>query len=79
MEFERIVYNTFNKKEVEAYLCPNQFAYHKGGSCINALLKMKYTILGALDNTGNKGVRLFTMDVSKAFENVRHPGWEAKN
>lgn len=77
MEFERIVYNTFNKKEVEAYLCPNQFAYHKGGSlsCINALLK----ILGALDNTGNKGVRLFTMDFSKAFENVRHPGWEAKN
>ena len=43
------------------------------------MLQMKYTILGALDNTGNKGVRLFTMGVSKAFENVRHPGWEAKN
>ena len=35
-EFERIFYSTFNKKEVEAYLCPNQFGYRKGGSCINA-------------------------------------------
>ena len=32
----RLLYNTFNKKEVEAYLCPNQFAYRTGGSCINA-------------------------------------------
>lgn len=35
-------------------------------------LKMQHAILGVLDNTGNKAVRLFTMDFPKAFDNVRH-------
>lgn len=70
--FERVVYNTFNKKDTEAYLCQNQFAYRPGGSCINALLKMQYNILNALDNPRNKAVRLFAMDFSKAFDNVKH-------
>lgn len=70
--FERIVYNTFNVQEVEAYLCPNKFAYNTCESCINAVLKMPHTILGALDNTGNKTVRLLTMDFSTAFDYVRH-------
>lgn len=50
----------------------SQFAYCTGGSCINALLKMQHTILGAFDNAGNKAVRLLTMDFSKALENVWH-------
>lgn len=68
--FERVVYNVFNKKDLEAYLGENQFAYRSGGSCINALLKMQYDILSALDKPRNKVVRLFTMNFSKAFDNV---------
>ena len=70
--FERVMYNVFNEKDLEAYLGKNQFAYRSGGSCINAPLKMQYDILSALDNPKNKAVQLVTMDFSKAFDNVNH-------
>ncbi|CAB3994406.1 Hypothetical predicted protein [Paramuricea clavata] len=50
----------------------NQFAYRKGGSCVDALLKVQHFNLKALDNSPNKTVRLFAMDFSKAFDSVRH-------
>ena len=56
--FEREVYSTFCKEDVDKYLGPDQFAYRSGGSCTN--------------DSRNKAVRLFTMDFSKAFDNVRH-------
>ena len=37
--FERVVYNTFCKNDIEPILSPNQFAHGSGGSCVNALLK----------------------------------------
>ena len=43
-----------------------------GGSCINALMKMQHNFLKALDNRSNTAVRLFSMDFSKAFANVKH-------
>ena len=40
---------------------------------VEALLKYNfYEILSVLDNPCNKAVRLFTMDVSKALDNVNH-------
>lgn len=70
--FERTVYNIFNKRDTEFRLGANQFAYKNGESCGNALIKMQHEILSALDNLFNKAVRLFTMDFSKAFDNVNH-------
>ena len=70
--FERVVYSTFCKEDIEKYLGPDQFAYRLGGSCTNALVMMQHRLLAALDDSRNKAVRLFTMDFSKAFDNVRH-------
>ena len=64
--------NTFSKKGVENYLNNNQFAYGTGGSCTNALLKIQHEFLQALDSNDNRAVRLFTMDVSKAVDRVKH-------
>ena len=50
----------------------NQFAYRTGGSCTNALLKIQHEFLQALDSNDNRAVRLFTMDVSKAVDRVKH-------
>ena len=70
--FERTVYNIFNRRDIESRLGANQFPYKTGGSCTNAVVKMQHDISGALDNPRNKAVRLFTMDFSKAFNNVNH-------
>ena len=70
--FERTVYNIFNRRDIESRLGANQFPYKTGGSCTNAVVKMQHDISGALDNPRNKAVRLFTMDFSKAFDNVNH-------
>lgn len=70
--FERTVYNIFNRRDIESRLGANQFPYKTGGSCTNAVVKMQRDISGALDNPRNKAVRLFTMDFSKAFNNVNH-------
>ena len=70
--FERTVYNIFNRRDIASRLGANQFAYKTGGSYTNALVKMQHDISRALDNPRNKAVRLFTMDLSKAFDNVNH-------
>ena len=50
----------------------SKFAYRRGGSCVNALLKMQHSFLAALDKKDTLAVRMFTMDFSKAFDNVKH-------
>ena len=70
--FEKEVYRIYVKKSVEAHLNIDQFAYRSGGSCTNALIKMQHTILKSLDCRDTKAVRLFSMDFSKAFDNVKH-------
>ena len=70
--FERTVYNIFNRRDMESRLGANQFPYRTGGSCTNAVVKMQHDISGVLDNPRNKAVGLFTMDYSKAFDNVNH-------
>ena len=71
--FERTVYQTFNKNNLEGYLNVSQFAYRTGASsCVNAMLKMQRIFLAALDKNDTTAVRMFTMDFSKAFDNVKH-------
>ena len=70
--FERTVYCTFNKNCLENFISDSQFAYRSGGSCINALLKIQNGYLKALDNKSTQAVRIFTVDFSKAFDNVKH-------
>ena len=50
----------------------SQLAYHRGGSCVNALLKMQHSFLAALDKKDTLAVRMFTMDFSRAFDDVNH-------
>ena len=64
--------NFFNKRRLQEYLNNSQFTYCAGGSCVNALLKMQQTFLAALDKRDTLAVRMFTMDFSKAFDNVKH-------
>ena len=39
---------------------------------VYALIKMQHNFLKALDNRSNTAVRLFSMDYSKTFDNVKH-------
>ena len=70
--FERKVHNIFNKNCIEDFFNDSQFAYRRGGSCVNALLRMQHSFLAALDKKDTLAVRMFTMDFSKAFDNVKH-------
>ena len=70
--FERTVYRTFSKSVFEANLSPSKFAYRDGYNCTDALLKLQYNCLKALDDTETDAVRLYAVDFSKAFDNVGH-------
>ena len=56
----------------EDSLAPSQFGCSDGGSCTNLLLTIQHRVLSFLDNPACKGVRLFSMDFSKAFDMVKH-------
>ena len=71
-DFEKVVYSIHAKRDFEASLMPTQFAYREGGSCIDALLSIQHGVLSYLDNPASKGVRIFSIDVSKAFYSVKH-------
>ena len=70
--FEKVVYHLHTKVSFQNSLAPSQFAYRDGGSWINALLTIQHRVLSFLDNPACKGVRLFSMDLSKAFNMVKH-------
>ena len=60
------------KQILEANICPSEFAYRDSCSCIDAMITMQYNTLKSRDEKDNRCVRLFTMDFSKAFDNVKH-------
>lgn len=70
--FEKSVYNIHVRDTVEQHLSSTQFAYRTGGSCTDAFLSMQHTVYRYLDDPKCKTVRLFAMDVSKAFDSVNH-------
>ena len=70
--FEKSVYNTHGCDAVEQHLSTTQFAYRKGGSCLDVLLSMQHMVYSYLDDPNCKAVRLFTVDFSKAFDSVNH-------
>ena len=70
--FEKSVYNIHVRDTVEQHLSSTQFAYRTGGSCIDALLSMQHTVYCCLDDPKCKAVRLFAMDLSKAFDSVNY-------
>ena len=70
--FEKSVYNTHARDTVEQHLSTIQFAYRKGGNCLDALLSVQHIVCSYLDDPNCKAVRLFTMDFSKAFDSVIH-------
>ena len=66
--FEKVGYLFHAKESCENSLAPSQFAYRDGCCCSNALLTIQHRVLSFLDNSACKGVRLFSMDFSKAFD-----------
>jgi hypothetical protein len=70
--FERTVYHYHSKRSFEAELSSSQFAYRIGGCSTDALIKLQYMYLKALEEPNCDAVRLIAMDFSKAFDNVKH-------
>ena len=56
----------------EENLASNQYAYSDGCNCTDALIDMQIKYLKALDDKHCTCVRLFAIDISKAFDNVKH-------
>ena len=69
--FEKAVYNTYARRTVD-HLSRMQFAYRTGGSCIDVLICMQYSVYGYLGDPNCTALRLFSMDFSKAFHSVNH-------
>ena len=70
--FERTVYHHYSKKVFMGNLTVTQYAYREGCICKEALIQIQYNYLNALDDKDYNYVRLFGMDFSKAFDNVKH-------
>ena len=70
---EKAIYRNHAKDIAEQNLNSSQFAYRDGGNCTDALLAIQHTVYHYLDQPNCKAVRLFTMDLSKAFDSVKHP------
>ena len=70
--FEKAVYNTFVKEVVEENLSTTQFVYCESGNCTSALLAIQHLINKHLDNPDREAVRVYAMDIGKAFDSVRH-------
>ena len=69
---EKVGYLFRAKESSENSLAPSQFSYRDGGCCTNALLTIQHRVLSFLDNSACKGVRLFSMDLSKTLDIVKH-------
>ena len=70
--FEKTVYKQFGKNVFQSNLSASQYACRGRCSCTDALIKIQDTYLHALDERDCAGVRMFTMDYSKALDNVNH-------
>ena len=70
---ERIIYNTMFTYFIENNLIPkNRSRFKPGDSCVNQLLAITHKIFSSFDN--NYEVRGVFLDISKAFDKVRHEG-----
>ena len=69
---KKAVYKIHAQRLVEEQLMDSQFAYREGGSCTDALLLVQNKICKFLDDPKCKAVRMFAMDLSKAFDSVSH-------
>ena len=71
--FERIIYDNTLKCFLDNNLIsPKQSGFRPGDSCINQLLSITHDIFTSFDN--GLEVRGVFLDVSKAFDKVRHDG-----
>ena len=70
---EKAIYRNHAKDIAEQNLNSSQFAYRDRGNCTDASLVIQHTVYNYLDQPNCKALRLFTMDLSKAFDSVKHP------
>ena len=70
--FEKTVYNHFSKKTFEENLASNQYAYRDDCNCTDALIDLQNNYLKALDDKDCTCVRIFALNFSKAFDNVKY-------
>ena len=66
------LYTITSKKVFEENLTVTQYLYREGCSCTDALIQIQYNYLKALDDKDCNYVKLFAMDFSKVFDNVKH-------
>ena len=75
--FERLIYNEMYSFFMENGLMSQiQSGFKKGHSCINQLLSITHDIYQSLDQ-GYEVRRVF-LNISKAFDDVRHKGFITK-
>ena len=73
--FEKIIFNKIYYFLMEEKLLnPNQSGFRPSGSCINQLLAITHEIFKAFDCNPFLEVRSVFLDISKAFDKVRHEG-----
>ena len=69
-----IFYSLYSHLVSSELLNPNQSGLRPGDSTINQLTSIKHTIFGAFDCNPPLDVRSVYLDISKAFDRVRHDG-----
>ena len=71
--FERLIYNSLFEYFIENDLIsPNQSGFKPGDSCTNQLISITHEIYQSFDDGFE--VRGVFLDISKAFDKVRHDG-----
>lgn len=69
--FERLIFDKFIRVDYNNYLSPNQFGFRQLSSTSHAVLRLLDTVK-KLDDDSTDYVRLFALDLSKAFDRVPH-------
>ena len=73
--FEKIIFNKiYNYLSKENLLNPNQSGFRPSDSCINQLITITHEIFEAFDCNPSLEVSSIFLDISKAFDKVRHEG-----
>ena len=73
--FEKLVYDSLYSHLVSCNLLnPNQSELRPGDSTVNQLISIMHTIFKAFDCNPSLDVRSVYLDISKAFDRVRHDG-----
>ena len=72
--FEKIIFNSLFKYLENNLLNPHQSGFRPGDSCVHQLLSITYDICKSFDANPSLEVRGIFLDMSKAFDRVRHEG-----